>query len=896
MNRTVRSALLITSAVSLGACKIIQVTPEGGYIVSDNGSYDCPADSRCEIDVVNGEPFSTTFTAVANPGYVFTGWKNEDRYLCGGMSGPCSLLNVPGSFTDQEIDLMIEPVFAVDNAAETDPQQYFNFEIAGPVIDAICTNCHIEGGPASVSRLLFNDGSSEAAASANYTVLLDFLQQDASHGDLVLAKVRGVGHGGGVQLSSSSSGFQSLSTFIQLVADCTDCVGSDYSDFFRDVQLASPKQTLRRAALLLAGRLPSQAELDAVETADDAALKQAVVALMEGQGFHNFLTRGANDRLLTDAFLSEASGVFLSATDAFEGFYPVLTNKVFEEGGEEVEPSEEFEDWYESFYVGTARAPLELVAYVVENDRPYTEILTADYLMQNRQMAEVYRSGLNFSGQGEFAYLPGQNRGQVLLDDSYEVFEVGENFRIDSHSGFINYPVAGLLNTPAFLSRYPTTETNRNRARARWTMLHFLGLDIEKSASRTTDPVALADTNNPTMNNPACTVCHQVMDPVAGTFQNYGTQSFYLQSEDGMDSLPELYKYPEDDSDSLYQYGDRWFRDMRTPGFDGNPAPDSGESLQWLAEQLTADERFAVATVRFWWPSLMQADAVDAPGSSDDNDYAEKLRAFEAQSAAITEFADQFRTNYQLKDMLADLVVSPWFRARSLTAAPTEERQRELRNVGTGSLLTPAELNNKIAAVTGFYWNQYDEPDVYRADGNRYYSELMEGYRIYYGGIDSFNITTRARALNSIMTNVAQRQANQMACHTVLTDFGKASGARLLFADIDRNTTPDSSGGESQIKATLRQLHLQLLGEDLALDSAELQHSFDLLANLWQQRRASYTEDWAMNEAVESECNFPDEDFWESERWDLFDDPEGMLGTWSNMLVFFLTDHKFLHE
>ena len=80
---------------------------------------------------------------------------------------------------------------------------------------------------------------------------------------------------------------------------------------------------------------------------------------------------------------------------------------------------------------------------------------------------------------------------------------------------FVSVPHAGILTMPAFLQRYPSTETNRNRARARWTYKFFLDVDIEKSAARTTDPVALADTNNPTMNNKNCTVCHQRMDPVA---------------------------------------------------------------------------------------------------------------------------------------------------------------------------------------------------------------------------------------------------------------------------------------------------------------------------------------------------------------------------------------------
>jgi hypothetical protein len=53
-------------------------------------------------------------------------------------------------------------------------------------------------------------------------------------------------------------------------------------------------------------------------------------------------------------------------------------------------------------------------------------------------------------------------------------------------------------------------------------LLSLFRVDIEKSAPRTTDPVALADTNNPTMNNSACTICHQRLDPVAGAYQSFG--------------------------------------------------------------------------------------------------------------------------------------------------------------------------------------------------------------------------------------------------------------------------------------------------------------------------------------------------------------------------------------
>ena len=85
-----------------------------------------------------------------------------------------------------------------------------------------------------------------------------------------------------------------------------------------------------------------------------------------------------------------------------------------------------------------------------------------------------------------------------------------------------DFPHAGLLTDFGFLSRYPTTATNRNRARARWTFYHFLGIDIEKSSQRPTDEASLSDRNNPTMNNPNCTVCHALFDPGRRRFSKLG--------------------------------------------------------------------------------------------------------------------------------------------------------------------------------------------------------------------------------------------------------------------------------------------------------------------------------------------------------------------------------------
>ena len=46
------------------------------------------------------------------------------------------------------------------------------------------------------------------------------------------------------------------------------------------------------------------------------------------------------------------------------------------------------------------RAPLELIAHVAENDLPYTEILTANYVMANPMAAEAFGAATTFENPG----------------------------------------------------------------------------------------------------------------------------------------------------------------------------------------------------------------------------------------------------------------------------------------------------------------------------------------------------------------------------------------------------------------------------------------------------------------------------------------------------------------
>ena len=708
--------------------------------------------------------------------------------------------------------------------------------------------------------------------------------------------------------------------------------------------MESPRQTLRRAAIVFAGRVPTDAEYAAIEGAGDEeedgsedALRAAIRGLMKGPGFHEFLIRGSNDRLLTDR---DEVVIDPGSTDEFVDF----TN-LFHSMAASGASDDELHSWKLEVQYGIRRSPLELIAHVVENDLPYTEILTADYIMANPHAAEVYGAPTAFDDpENVHEFRPSEIVSYYRDDESKETENTQFGMHVlDPGNLATDYPHAGILNTTVFLLRYPTTATNRNRARSRWTYYHFLGHDVEKSASRTTDPVALADTNNPTMLNPACTVCHSNLDPVAGAFQNYADEGFYRIF--GFDSLDGQYregdshkiyvdaetyqsrqivsetvwlnlgssltiKHPHNNGcgvegndacgrdlrigdfhirdlqgrvvdriewteldehcefdgasnagsgrgddhyqwwgwecnripvqipessnyvlrmtvwadqsgneitwfevgAALYQEGDTWYRDMRTPGFGGAEAPDPNNSLQWLAQQIVADERFAEAAVKFWWPTIMGSEVSEPPEDETDADFEGLLLASNAQAAEVTRLAEGFRTGfhggstYNLKDLLVEIVLSKWFRAESVSDADPV-RAIGLRNVGARRMLTPEELARKTDALTGFQWGRR------RGRGNSLSLEEQSsltaaenGYLLLYGGIDSDGITERAQDFTSLMAGVAQSHALQSSYPIVMREFYLLPNAdRQLFAGVDKNLLPVTEFSDIfEIQATSR--------------------------------------------------------------------------------------------
>ena len=138
-------------------------------------------------------------------------------------------------------------------------------------------------------------------------------------------------------------------------------------------------------------------------------------------------------------------------------------------------------------------------------------------------------------------------------------------------------------------------------------------------------------------------------------------------------------------------------------------------------------------------------------------------------------------------------------------------------------MASPSLLAKKIRAVTGVPWSRsWDRTD-----------ELLSDYRILYGGMDSDTILERLTVPNGVMSAVAWRMANEMSCRLVSWEFSRAQKERKLFPLVEVDELPTNA--ESELKAQLIQLHQVILGERLSAESEELERSYQLLLDTFNE-------------------------------------------------------------
>ncbi len=704
--------------------------------------------------------------------------------------------------------------------------------------------------------------------------------------------------------------------------DINACPRSDgfANPYDGQLELLSWTETLRKASLELTGKLPTESQRAVAEVHGQLGLEASLAEMMRDPGFTQRMIELYNDHFLTDKYLGRENAIELL--------------------DEEVWPNLR---WFENRFPGDdktalmtndslAREPLELIAHVIRSERPFTEILTADYTMANTYSA--------FS-------LIGLPDIPVGLGDNPEGFQ---------EIYVPGIPHAGILTSAMFLNRFPTSDTNINRHRSRMAYFFFLDIDINQFGNRPVD--ASNDFGeNPTLNNPDCIVCHTTMDPVAGLFMNWNENGEY--SGDG-----------------------EWFGPdyILPPGFNGEALPNQNRrnALQWFAQRVAQNPRFAQATVKTVFQGLTGQEILDItiptppdmggtggsggaggaggdpgvggmggdpgvggmggdpgvggmggdpgiggmggdpgvggmggdpgvggmggvggstpppppPPLPDDDPNIDPTvdpalqRAYNVQQQVLRTIQQRFiDSGYNFKVLVREIVLSPYFRAKN--ASPlTSDLEKELSTFGTARLLTPEHLSRKIQATTGVRW---------RSNPNRA-DYLLDQYRIFYGGIDSDLVTQRVTEPNGVMASLAQRMAYEVACSAVPYDFSKPANQRLLFPGIDQNTPLSETS--DQVREAVRHLHDRLLGEDLSGGDEEIAATMVVLMEAYNLGRQGLADESVSDQLV-GQCRLNNDritgaDLPDSRR--INRDTEYTIRAWMAAMSYLLSDYRYLYE
>lgn len=121
------------------------------------------------------------------------------------------------------MSLLRRPAGALTNLSTTTRKtasEVFRTNVAGPVVQK-CSTCHVSGGTAGATRLVFlADGGDAASRSESNRRVLERFVQDATDGaQLVLEKAAGEReHGGGRRLETASADYANLALFLRRLA------------------------------------------------------------------------------------------------------------------------------------------------------------------------------------------------------------------------------------------------------------------------------------------------------------------------------------------------------------------------------------------------------------------------------------------------------------------------------------------------------------------------------------------------------------------------------------------------------------------------------------------------------------------------------------------------------
>ena len=478
--------------------------------------------------------------------------------------------------------------------------------------------------------------------------------------------------------------------------DTTDDTGED--EISPTAVYLTPVQHLTRASLALRGMRPSLEDMRAVE-ADKEALPAIIDRYLQSPAFADTIMELHNETLLTrievPQFTYPAIGPLLGKTAR------QMNDGKFDE-------------------------PLRLIQDIVMNDRPYTQIVTANYTMTNDVTAAMW--GMTHTGAAT-----AWTRSE--LPDAR--------------------PRLGILSSNALYDRYRSAGFNFNRGRANNISRALLCHDFLQGDIMVDTNVDLADPDvvaNAVVQNSSCAGCHQTLDPLASylfTFRN-------SLPPVSVDVYPVTYYSPAT--------ANRWMTaNKRPPMFFGL----STGNMQGLGTAIANDPRFARCTaLRFasYFTEVAQGDVSGA--------WVARL-----QKALVD-------SNWNAKALAKAVVLSDEFRLSHDT------RAEEAETLVGALKVRPEQLHRMIRDLTGFNWSTTSTLNLRGMDygtANLLESDFL-GFRVLAGGIDSYFVTEYVHTMNATSSLVAKSAAAAAADFVVERDLLAAATDRTLFVEADVDT------------------------------------------------------------------------------------------------------------
>ncbi|MGF1464510.1 MAG: hypothetical protein ACFCGT_00120 [Sandaracinaceae bacterium] len=499
------------------------------------------------------------------------------------------------------------------------------------------------------------------------------------------------------------------------------------------VDLLSPTERLTRASMALRGVRPAPEELRAV--AEDPTWYPSLVEFYLSTPEFGDTVRELH---------AEALRLNVDSFSPYFGYNPL---------------DELAEVPFDDLNRSLARSPLELIAYVVQRDRPYTEIVTADYVFANEAVAAVWGLPYDASGGG---WQPTQH--------------------VDGRA------MAGILSDNAVFQRHGTTPFNMNRGRANAVasaLLCYDFLDRQVEVDTNIDlsnEAAVLDAIN---NREACKNCHQTLDPLAAFFAVYN---------DGTPSQV-VVRYPVENR----LFNPEGFLDRRpaSPAYFGTP----GQTIADLGRSIADAPRFGLCAARRFAGHLLRVPADSVPRAVVERFY----RTFRDEGMSAKALARAVVLSREFRVAGSDREDDAWLEGIHL--ARPSQLARSLEALTGYRMEVDVDL---FFPNPYFAYGTFDMMD-----------DSVLGFEVLAGGTDSVQVTSPARTMTATSTLVRRSLAGRAAIFVVIRDLTEPDrSARRLLTRVEANDT-DEALVRAQLADLYLAIYGDVLEpEDPALDDA----------------------------------------------------------------------------